>query len=116
MAAIMSGVTPRASALSGHLPNARSSWTPAGSAAITAVIRSLYFGPGCAGIRSTAGGRSTTRAGIGVRGASGAGDDRAATFTGAAAGVGDGSAGTACFGGSGTTAGLGDGAGAEAAT
>src|ERR1051325_4900249 len=41
----MSGVRPRLSGLSTHLPSLRSSFTAAGSLASTAVIRSLYFGP-----------------------------------------------------------------------
>src|SRR5258705_5786729 len=41
----MSGVLPRLSGLSTHLPSVNSSFTAATSRASTAVMRSLYFGP-----------------------------------------------------------------------
>src|SRR6185369_3710104 len=43
--ATMSGVLPRLSGLSTHLPSLSSSFTAATSRASTAVMRSLYFGP-----------------------------------------------------------------------
>src|ERR1043165_6469895 len=65
----MSGVRPRLSGLSTHLPSLRSSFTAAGSLASTAVIRSLYFGPEPRMASDVAaGGRFATRttAGAGV--------------------------------------------------
>src|SRR5688500_1117647 len=49
MTAAASGVRPRLSGLSAHLPKARSSSTPAASRYMTAVIRSAYRGPGAEG-------------------------------------------------------------------
>src|ERR1051326_3649405 len=65
----MSGVRPRLSGLSTHLPSLRSSFPAGGSLASTAVIRSLYFGPEPRMASDVAaGGRFATRttAGAGV--------------------------------------------------
>src|SRR5688572_19037547 len=102
MTAAASGVRPRLSGLSGHLPKERSSCTPAASRYMTAVMRSAYFGPGADGpARSGAdtgtrtGAEATFAAGGGVgadgalaTGGGGAGGGAFATATGVTSALG----------------------------
>ena len=101
---------PLLSGLSTHRPSAMSSFTPALSPFTTALIRSLYFGPGRPGAAASGAGRSMVRAwigpgrstpgaGAGLAAAATAGISAGATF-GSTAACGGGSGAAACFAGS----------------